>query len=94
MEKIKLYNFLSEPLEVTLPIEVSDIAAVVRLVLSGDEVVRILEKDGSECEIDPELSRYTSYFDDMEFIPVDGFLDYFANREGCQSYRKYKESNK
>ena len=97
MEKIKLYNFLSEPLEITLPIEVSDIAAAARLVISGDEVVMILGKDGVKYEIDglaPDSYRIASYFDSMEFIPVDGFLDYFANRKERQSYHEYREAKK
>ena len=93
-KSIILYNYMG-PQECKLPIPPSDMAAVVRLVLSGDEVLMIFGKDGVTYKVDslPGADRrMMTFLDGFEFVPPGELLDYLANSGEKQSYRDYKEA--
>jgi len=89
--EITLYDYEDDGVRFVLPIPLEDAACAVRFVLSGDEAVRLIGKDGNEYDMDSgDLKfRMSSFFDDFEFIPLEDFEDYFAKRDGKQPYRSY-----
>ena len=89
--EITLYDYEDERVRFALPISLEDAAYAARFVLSGDEAVRLIGKDGNQYVMDSgELKfRLITYFDEFEPIPLEDFEDYFSKREGKQPYREY-----
>ena len=89
--EITLYDYEDEGVRFVLPIPLEDAACAARFVLSGDEEVRLVGKDGNEYVMDTGALKFrmSSFFDDFEFIPLEDFEDYFSKRDGKQPYRSY-----
>ena len=87
--EITLYDYEDRKVRFALPIPFEDITLAIRIVLSGDEEVVLIAKDNTRYVLDSGEYRLSSFFDQMEIIPLGEFEQYFSERDGNQSFWKY-----
>ena len=89
MEKrIVLVDFQSERKEFKIK-NFENVVTIEIKILSGDEVAKIIYKDGSIITFDSSGDRFMNYYDDDYHLPLD-LLNSFNKLKGSSYEKSYK----
>ena len=86
--KLQIMNCYDEKTDVDIG-ELSEILSISILVLSGDEILKVLKKDGSWNEVDSDTHGRCINFYDGEYTIYDSV----SNTNKIEEWAKRKDSN-